>query len=223
MPAKTAKKTFRRSAPAKRSQTPREPAKLSREETTKLLLQSQDAFNHQSKLGRVEPGEKFDDWRRDQVMDCVGLAGISKISSGHWRTVMAHFLTLEGKEDEAFELLNKTGQKGFRPKGPDDTYESCETYVHQIREALAKHATATVVHEKGRIHTGWFVACARQRTRKPTLTMDTLAERLDPKTLKGLLSHLVNHIATREGRATDRRSKRQYPKKADPGEMAEPF
>ncbi|MFT3992033.1 MAG: hypothetical protein QM680_11545 [Luteolibacter sp.] len=67
------------------------------------------------------------------------------------------------------------------------------------------------------------IAVAAQRTRKPTLTMDTLAERLDPKTLKGLLSHLVNHIATRGGRATDRRSKRQYPKKADPGEMAEPF
>ena len=54
--------------------------------------------------------------------------------------------------------------------------------------------------------------------------MATLAERLDPETLCGLLSHLRTHIALREGRANpDLRAKRTYPKPADPGEMDDPF
>lgn len=165
----------------------------------------------------------FDDWRRDMVMDRVGLPGISKINRSHWRDVMALFLELSGHEDKAFELLNKTGVKSYRPVDQNDTWESSETYVALIGEALANHAQVAVAHPKGHIHAGWFVAAARQRTGKPTLTLATLAERVDPSTLHGLLSHLRNHIALREGRATDRREKRSYPKKADPGEMEPPF
>jgi hypothetical protein len=53
-----------------------------------------------------------------------------------------------------------------------------------------------------------------------------MAERLDPQTLAGLLSHRRDHIALREGRDTDRRAKRVYPKPSDPGSMhedADPF
>ena len=67
---------------------------------------------------------------------------------------------------------------------------------------------------------GWLLTAARQRTGKPTLTMETLAERLDPQTLFGLLCHLKDHISLREGRAVpERRAKRIYPKKADPGDF----
>ncbi len=54
--------------------------------------------------------------------------------------------------------------------------------------------------------------------------MATLAERLDPRTLHGLLSHVRNHIALREGRAVPkRRAKRVYPKRPDPGEIDDRF
>jgi hypothetical protein len=79
---------------------------------------------------------------------------------------------------------------------------------------------------KGWITPGWLIAAARQLTGKPTLTLAAMAERLDPQTLAGLLSHRRDHIALREGRDTDRRAKRVYPKPSDPGSMhedADPF
>jgi hypothetical protein len=189
---------------------------LTREETTNLLMQAQEAFHYQSTLGNT-----FDQWRRDQVMDSVGKAGISKISRPEWKTVKAHFLTLSGREDEALALLTHTGTKSYRPVSGADTWESCEEYAALVTANLNAHRAATVTHPKGHIHEGWFLSAARQRTGKQTLTMATLAERLDPSTLHGLLAHLRNHIALREGRATQARGKRTYPKKPDPGEMHE--
>ena len=62
------------------------------------------------------------------------------------------------------------------------------------------------------------LTAARQRTGKPTLTMKTLAQRLSPQILFGLLCHLDEHIALREDREDlDRRAKRIYPKKANLG------
>lgn len=207
---------------AKPVQKSRSTGSLSRPETTKLVMAAQEAFNYQAALGRIEPGDKFDDWRRGQVMDAVGLPGISKIGRSHFRTVLAHFLTLSGRDDEAFVLLNKTGQK--RDHGdPADTHESAEALVAKIREALADHATVpaeALQPGKSHITAGWLIAAARQRTGKPTLTMGTLAERLDPGTLVGLLSHLRNHIARREMRDEPTlRKPRRYPAKPDPGSM----
>lgn len=212
-----------RKAPAKRVQKARSTGSLSRAETTNLVMTAQEAFNYQLVLKRVEPGTSFDDWRRDQVMDSVSLPGISKIGRVHFRTVKAHFLTLAGRDDEAFALLNRTGQK--RDHGdPSDTHESSEEVVALIRQALADHAQVPaerLVGGTGHIHPGWLISAARQRTRKPSLTMDTLAS-LDRKTLFGLLSHLKSHINKREGRDDqDRRSPRHYPRKQDPGTMHE--
>lgn len=242
--------------------TPGPNGRLTREETTNLILQATEAFHYQTALGNIEPGTKFDDWRRDQVMARVGKAGISKIVRDDWKNVKALFLELSGREDEAFALLLKTGPKNDRPHEAANTWESSETYVALIREALEKHirlATATIdelvadaaqnwyrtqtsefpgintsdIYQrkaaieqfgKGPIRHGWLLAAARQRTGKPTLTMETLAERLDPETLFGLLSHLKSHINLREGHADlDRRKPRRYPKPADPGEIDEPF
>lgn len=208
-----------RKAPAKPLQS-----RLSRAETANLVMQAQEAYHYQSALNRVEPGTKFDDWRRDQVMDCVGKPGISKISRPEWKTVKAHFLALAGRDDEAFTLLTQTGPKSYRPVDGGDTWETCEQYAALVRSNLAAHAAAVVTHPKGIIHEGWFLAAARQRTGKPTLTMATLAERLDPRTLHGLLSHLRSHIATREGRSIPAtRRPRLYPSTAESGDISAPF
>jgi hypothetical protein len=190
--------------PVQRHGSPGATGRLTAAETRNLLLQAQEAFHHQTVLRQIEPGTTFDAWRRDQVQDICGKPGLSKIDRSDWRTVKAHFLTLSGREDEAFTLLNQTGTKAYRPTDSFDTWETCETYAALIHSALAAHADfppEKLTTSKGHIHTGWFLAAARQRTQKPTLTMATLAERLDPKTLHGLLSHLKNHIANREGRA----------------------
>jgi len=225
---KSAKKSLpqnRCKAPAKRPQkggTPGASGKLSREEITNLVLQAREAFDLQAKLGRIEPGQSFDDWRREQVQDVAQVAGISKLQRAQWRAVKAHFLALSGREDEALALALTTGTKTYRPTSPLDTWEASETYVAHMRAALDAHARSSVTDPRGHIHAGWLIAAARQRTGKPSLSIATLAERLDPPTLHGLLSHLVNHIALREGRADlTRRTPRGYPKKPDPGDFSD--
>jgi hypothetical protein len=211
-----------RAKAVQRTGSPGDFGRLTAAEIKNLILQAQEAFHYQTVLGNIEPGTKFDDWRRDQVMDSVGLAGLSKIDRSHWRTVKAHFLCLAGREDEAFTLLQTTGTKSYRPTSEQDTWESSETYVALIREALTNHAqvpATSLLDGKGHIHTGWLIAAARQRTGKPTLTLETLAERLDAQTLQGLHAHLVSHINKREGRAIpSRRAARIYPEPADSGD-----
>jgi len=219
------------STSARASQTPRKPpakaahksaSLLSREETTNLVLQAQEAFHYQLASGNLAPATNPNDWRRDQVMAAVGKAGVSKISRPEWRAVKAHFLILSGREDEAFEILNKTGTKSYRPTEDADTWETCEDYASLVRGALADHRSAAAPHPKGHIHEGWFLAAARQRSGIPSLTMATLAERLDPRTLHGMLAHLRSHIAIREGRAKpERRKKRTYLPKPNPAQMHE--
>lgn len=224
---KTANKTDPRKPSAKRSQksgTPGSTGNLTNEEKGKLCIQAKEALAHQIKLGNLPEDTNLNDFRRDQVIACVGLAGVSKINRSHWREVSGHFLTLAGREAEALELELKTGEKTYRGGNPGDTWEDAETYAHNIKLSLAKHLTADLAPGMARIFPGWILDAARQRTGKPGLTMDTLAERLDPKTLHGLLSHFNNHIALREGRADlERRSVRSYPAKPDPSQIDDPF
>ena len=210
--------------PVQKSGTPGETGNLSKPEITKLLLQAKEAWGYQLARKGIRPCCTFDNFRRDQVMAAVGLPGLSKLNRSHWRTVSAHFLTLAGREDEAFDLLQKTGDKTYRGTKPGDTWETAEAYVSHIRLALADHLGTALQPGSLHIEASWFLHAARQRTGKPTLTMETLAERLDPQILHGLLSHLRNHIALREGRAAlDRRAVRQYPSKPDPGQIDDPF
>lgn len=220
---KAARKTVAK--PVQQRGTPGANGNLTREEKTNLVLQARQAFDYQNSLQRIEPGQSFDDWRREQVLDVAGVAGISKLQRAQWRAVKAHFLTLCGAEDEAFKLLNQTGLKTYRPATPADTWETSQAYVAHIRTALDEHAKVAVTDPRGHLHPGWFLAAARQRTGKPTLILDTLAERLDPQTLSGLLAHLRNHIAKREGRAqAERRAPRSYPQKPDSGDFSpDPF
>jgi len=220
-------KTPSRKPPARRVQkfgTPGAEGRLTGQEISKLLLQAKDAWHHQISLESIPATTSFDEFRRDQVQAAVGLSGLSKINRSHWRTVSAHFLTLAGREDEAFDLLLKTGEKTYRGTKPGDTWETAEAYVSHIRQALTDHLAADVRPGLIHIEASWLLHAARQRTGKPTLTMETLAERLDPQTLHGLLSHLRNHISLREGRADlDRRSVRSYPAKPDPSQIDDPF
>lgn len=211
-----------RTSPAKPLRTARKGG-LSAPEITRLVLTARDAFHYQSALGNIAPGETFQAWRHAQVLAAFGRPGTSALDRSQWRAAAAHFLTLAGHEDEAFDMLQKTGQKSYRHAPDSDTWEASEAIVARIREAIAAHLLATIPPDQTHLHTGWFLTAARQRTGKPSLTMDTLAERLAPETLTGLLAHLHTHIARREGRAVSHKSPRSYPPKPDPGDMDDPF
>lgn len=223
MTTKTTTPRTPRKPSAKPVRTAAKTGNLTRPETTKLVMQAHEAFYYQTACGNLNPGHNFDAWRRDQVMLAVGRPGISHCGRGQWRELFAHFLTLAGRADEAYAYLTATGSK--RDHGhASDNHESCESLVHKMREAIVNHSRQTLPAGADHIHPGWLLAAARQRTGKATLTWDTMAERLDPFTLVGLLSHLRNHIARREGRESDRRAQRSYPPKPDPGEIdPDPF
>lgn len=209
----TAKKSAKKAArkvPAKRASKTRRPGALSSKETTPLLLQAKEAYDYQLALKRVEPGMSFDEWRRDQVMDVVDREGISKIDRSQWTDVMVHFLILTGKDAEAFALQLKSGPKTDHPTDPDNTRENCRTVVYLIRKAIADHLAKELPEGAEHIREPWLLSAARPRSKKPGLTMDNMAERLDPKTLRGLLAHVNTHIAKREGREPEKRKPRLY-------------
>lgn len=190
--------------------------RLTRKEVTSLVLLARDAHIYLKDRNRVDRYLTFDEWRHEQVEDACGKTGISKMTRSDYRTVKAHFLCLMDREAEAFQILQKTGTKSYRPTSKDDTWEASEAVVFRIREALSNHESSQVDHPGGHITADWFLAAARQRTGKPSLNMDSLAERLDAPALTGLLAHLRNHIATREGRDEPKqRSARTYSSPTD--------
>lgn len=211
-----------RNSPAKPLRTARKGG-LSAPETTKLVMIAQDAFHYQSALGNIAPGETFNAWRHAQVLAACGRPGVSALDRAQWREAAAHFLTLAGQEDEAFAMLQKTGEKSYRPASKADTWETAEAIVARIREAIAAHLLTSLQPDQSHLNTGWFLTAARQRTGKPHLTIDTLAERLDPSTLTGLLAHLHTHIARREGHPITAKSPRSYPKPLVEGDIGDPF
>lgn len=103
-----------------------------------LAIVARQAFTHQTALQRVEPGQSFDDWRHEQVMDHVGKSGLRECSHGDFRPLFAWFLQLAGKDDKAFAVRLKTG-KATEGAAPGDTREAREKIVHQIRCRLAVH------------------------------------------------------------------------------------
>jgi len=208
---RTTKKTASKRAESPRSEAPkpvRKKAKfirtaggLTREELVPLIMQAKEAHGYQIALKNIPADTREDDFRRDQVMATVGKAGTSKINRDDYNTVMIRFLELSGKEDEAFERRMKSGVKSYRPTGPDDTHESAAQASWLIQEELKRHATAELAEGADRIYPGWILAAARRRNGKPGLTLENLADRLDAKTLIGLLAHLKNATTVREGRA----------------------
>lgn len=206
--------------PVRKGGSPGDSGRLTGAEIRRLVLLAKDAYSLQDSLGNLDPGETFDAWRRAQVQAAAGVAGTSKLVRRQWRTVAAHFLTLAGKEDKALALLTHTGPKTDHGD-PAETHESCEEIVADIHAALADHSRFPESELVGeRIHAGWLVSAARQRTGKPTLRLDEFATRLDTTTLHGLRCHLRNYIAEREGRDDPgRRSHRSHPPKPDPGDL----
>lgn len=111
---------------------------MGKKEKQMLAIVARQAFDHQAKLHRVEPGQSFDEWRHEQVMDQVGKAGLRECSHGDFRPLFAWFLQLAGREDKAFFVRLKSG-KATDGAAPGDTREAREKIVHQIRCKLAVH------------------------------------------------------------------------------------
>lgn len=103
-----------------------------------LAIAAGVAFKHQSALGRVEPGQTFDEWRHEQVQDKVNKPGLRACSHGDFRPLLAWFQQLAGEDHKAFATRLRTGQ--VKDRGPaGDTHEARGKIVAEIRGRLAAH------------------------------------------------------------------------------------
>lgn len=194
---KTTSQPARKSAAKKAAKKPWFKGKMGRSETTPLLLASLEAYNYQDALGNIPPGQKFDAWRREQVMAKVGRNGLSDCAHDHYRPLMGHFKILAGRDGEAFQDLITTGPASDNAAEGDD-HESRRNLAHVILEILAEHMrladisaqdlaaqtentleyqklrarrAAIQAHPKGAFREGYIVRLARDITRKPDLNL----------------------------------------------------
>jgi hypothetical protein len=207
---------------------------ISPAEIKPLILEAKAAFAAQVELANIDPATSFDAWRAEEVAKAVpGRHGLSQLDSDHFSEVMAHFAELAGHDELALKHRLKSGQvKDHGPEG--DTHEKRRQLAHLICQALADHIALAEIsavdlaaqvedtaeyqrlrsareairaHKSGAIREGFVVFLARQKTKRPTLTLGAdlkagLADRLDVSQLLQLLATLRNRIATREGRAS---------------------
>ncbi|MCW1883974.1 hypothetical protein OKA04_04490 [Luteolibacter flavescens] len=227
----SAKPTAPRAARKTAAKAPRKPrGNISRAEIQPLVLEAKAAFDMQIELANLDHTTSFDDWRREQVMAAVGKPGLTALDHDDFNPVMAHFATLAGHDDKALARLMKTGPA---TRDQDDTHERRRQLAHLIATELATHIRlgeisavdlaaetadtgtyqrlraareAIRAHKDGPIREGYLIFLARQKTRRPQLTLGRdleagLADRCTVDQLTQLLSTLRNRIATREGRA----------------------
>lgn len=103
-----------------------------------LIKAARAAFDQLATHGLIDQGVTFDAWRHAQVREAVGRDGLRACEHRHWRSLMAHFLTLAGRQEAALALRLRTGK--VKDHGsPDDTREAREKWCHLMREALAAH------------------------------------------------------------------------------------
>ena len=206
---------------------------ISPAEIKPLILEAKAAFAAQVELANIDPATNFDEWRAVEVEKAVpGRHGISELDSDQFSDAMAHFAELAGHDELALKHRLKSGRvKDHGPEG--DTHEKRRQLAHLVMQNLRDHIAlaeisiydlaantedtakyqqlqaaraAILAHPKGAIREGFVVFLARQKTKRPNLTLGSdleagLADRLDVPQLLQLLSTLRNRIATREGRA----------------------
>lgn len=227
------------------------PGKMGRNEIKPLIMAARAAYDYQDSLGNIEAGESFDDWRRRQVIDKVGRGGLSECHHDDFQPLMGHFQVLAGRDGEALDSFLSTGTA---TKAEGDDHETRRRLAHVIMETLAAHiwlaevsaqdlATQTedtIVyqslrrrreairsHKDGAIREGYVVWLARQKTRRPDLTLGKdlkagLADRCTVAQLVQLRDTLVNRIAVREGRPESEKGRNKKQKSKEEKERRSP-
>ncbi len=173
------------------------PGKMGKREIQPLVMAAREGYDYQNALGNIDPGQTFDAWRRDQVMNTVGRKGLSDCQHDHYKPLMAHFQVLAGRDGEALESFLATGPATDTAAEGDD-HERRRQLAHVIFEILAEHMrladisaqdlaeqtddtalyqvlrarrAAILAHPRGAYREGYVVHLAKQKTSRPELTL----------------------------------------------------
>lgn len=134
---KTDRTVTRTKSPKKTSGGPR--GNMKPAEIKPLLFHARNAYDVQLAAGLIEPGETFDKWRHAQCLVTVGKPGLTACNHEDFRPLRAHFLTLAGRDADAFRDYLSSG-KPTDHAAPGDTFEARRQLAHSIAETLAAHA-----------------------------------------------------------------------------------
>jgi len=200
---------------------------LSKLQKARISQVAREAFDHQDGLGLIEAegasdSARFTAWRREEQIKAVRIESLTNCGNQHFRPLLAHFLCLAGRDDQAFKYQLKTGR--VKDHGAlDDTVENRETQRTLIVQELTAHAAkcnpkaeawdptiaAKVTEKGGLICANYVIAIAKSKCKGRSLDSLTATE------LRQILFTLRNRIAAREGRgATWSRNNKQRAKKA---------
>lgn len=177
---------------------------LSNKEKAVMCQLARVAFDHLAKLGLAEG--KFQEWRRAQQADAVGLESLTDCTRDHWRPLAAHYSTLLGWTHRAFLLWMTTG-RATDASAPADTHEAREEALHLILGELADHARR--VHTPANVEEfGWSEHARSLGGPIGETYIESIARIQHGTGLRGLtasqleqmLSTVRNRIAAREGR-----------------------
>ena len=139
--------------------------RLSAQQIKKLATTAREAFEVQTNNGVTS--DTFDDWRRDEMEVACGHRSFKTMSNNHFRSVLARFLALAGRTDEAAELWKTTGRvAGSEQMG--DTHENREVCRAIIRDIIAA--------SRGAIGDGYVAKICADKFSGATIHTATAAE-----------------------------------------------
>jgi hypothetical protein len=140
--------------------------RLTNPQKAQLSIAAREAFDVQSKHG-LTGDQSYDDWRHAETKVACGKSSFRDCTNKDFRSILARFYALAGKEQEAAELWKKTG----RVKGSDelnDTVENRELCKALIRDKIAA--------SRGAINDAYVAAIVRNKHQGKTIHDLTASE-----------------------------------------------
>lgn len=144
---------------------------LDNQQKAKLSIAQRAAYDVHQQAGLVD-GMDFNAWKYQQTDIACGLESLREATNKHFRSILAHFLRLAGKEAEAAALWARTG----RVAGSDqvnDTHENRDVARAIIRDLITK--------SNGRLNPPYVAAIAKGKFGEPDL------DKLTAKNLQDLV------------------------------------
>jgi|GEM_PF-2063278 len=155
---------------------------LTHPQKAQLSIAAREAFDVQAQHG-LTGDLSYDDWRHAETKVACGKESFRQCTNKDFRSILARFYALAGREKDAAALWQKTG----RVKGSDelnDTHENRELCRALIRDKIAA--------SHGRINDAYVAAIVRNKHQGKTIHDLTASE------LQNLVFTITARLAQKE-------------------------
>jgi len=151
---------------------------LTHPQKAQLSIAARAAFDIQSEHG-LTADLSYDDWRYRETEIACGKSSLRECTNREFRSILARFLQLAGKEAEAAALWKTTG----RVKGSDEIHDT-----HENREVAKAIIRDKIAASRGAINDAYVAAIVRNQHQGKTIHDLTASE------LQALVFTIVNRL-----------------------------